>query len=141
MTSINVVHDRLQQASDLAAVLDAAYEAFERMLSVIQPFQDPASEWFTPFVMAAASAADGRDSLLFAPSLPNSPMSAVPAGPDTPTAQSSRDVARAVAGLSRLAVGQLARAAASARDGGDRSACQHAIRCAQDICELLSGTE
>ena len=140
MTSINVVHDRLQQASDLAAVLDAAYEAFERMLSIVQPLQDPASEWFTPFVMAAASAADGRDSLLFAPSLPGNPLLGAPAGEGAPPAQSPEDVAKAVAGLSRLAAGRLARAAASALDGGDRSACRHAIRCARDICELLSGT-
>ncbi len=141
MTHISAAHGRLQEASDLAAVLDASYEMFEWMLSVIQPLQDPASGWFTPFVMAAASAADGRDALLFAPSLPNSPMSAASAGPDPPAAQTPGDVARAVAGLSRLAVGQLARAAESARDSGDRSACQHAIRCSQDICELLSGTE
>jgi hypothetical protein len=138
MTRIDTVGERLQQASDLAAVLDACYEAFEWMLSIIQPLQDPASGWFTAFVMAAASAADGRDALLFAASLPGNPLPAASAGQSAPAAQSTEDVATAVAGLSLLAAGRLARAAASARDGSDRSACQHAIRCAQDICELLS---
>ena len=43
MTRIDAAQHRVQQASDLAAVLDAAYEAFEAMLSVIHLAQDPAS--------------------------------------------------------------------------------------------------
>ena len=37
MNRLNAAQRRLQQASDLAAVLDAAYQAFEEMLSVILP--------------------------------------------------------------------------------------------------------
>src|SRR5487761_1165837 len=103
MTRTDTVRERLQQASDLAAVLDASYEAFEWMLSIIQPLQDPASGWFTAFVMAAASAADGRDALLFAPSLPSNPLPGAPAGQRVAAAQSPEDVAKAVAGLSLLA--------------------------------------
>ena len=67
MTCISNARARLQQASDLVTVLDAAYAAFEGMLSVIGPCEDPASGWFAAFVMAAASAADGRDAVAFAP--------------------------------------------------------------------------
>jgi hypothetical protein len=73
MTRINAVQHRLQQASDLAAVLDAAYTAFEGMLSVIDPVQDPASGLFAALVMAAASAANGRNVLALAPSLRGAP--------------------------------------------------------------------
>jgi hypothetical protein len=38
MTRISAAQQRLQQASDLAAVLDGAYEAFDGMVSVI-PFR------------------------------------------------------------------------------------------------------
>ena len=51
-------------------VLDAAHDAFEDMLSVIRAFEDPEDGMFIPLVMAAASAADGRDAIAFAPSLP-----------------------------------------------------------------------
>jgi hypothetical protein len=63
MTRIDASQHRMQQASDLAAVLDTAYEAFEAMLAVIHPVQDPASDLFTALVMAAASAANGRNAL------------------------------------------------------------------------------
>ncbi len=57
---MDTAQQRLLEADGLAAVLDAAYGAFEGMLSVIHPVQDPASGLFAAFVMAAASAADGR---------------------------------------------------------------------------------
>ena len=79
MTRIDAAQRRLQQASDLAEVLDAAYEAFEAMLSVIHGVQDPASGWFAAYVMAAASAANGRNAVALAPSLPRRPLPAVPA--------------------------------------------------------------
>ena len=136
MTRISAAQHRLQQASDLAAVLDAAYEAFEAMLSVIHPVQDPASGWFAAFVMAAASAANGRNALALAPSLPEHPLPAVP-GHQRPGEPPGR-VADVVAGLSQLVAGHLAQAAACAPDTGDRAACRHAARSARDICGLLS---
>ena len=73
MTRITAAQHRVQQASGLAAVLDAAYEAFEAMLSAIDPVQDPASGLFAAFVMAAAAAANGRNAVALAPSLPGHP--------------------------------------------------------------------
>jgi hypothetical protein len=55
MTRICTAHQRLWQASGVAAVLAAAYEAFEQMLAVIHPVQDPASGLFVVFAMAASS--------------------------------------------------------------------------------------
>ena len=140
MNRINAAHRRLQQASDLAAVLDAAYEAFEGMLSVIYPAQDPASGWFAAYVMAAASAANGRNALALAPSLPRRPLLAVPAEEGLGPGGRPERVAEAVAGLSHLVAGRLALAASGAPDTGDRDACGHAVRNARDICGLLSST-
>ena len=138
MTRISAAQHRLQHASDLAAVLDAAYEAFEGMLSVIHPVQDPASGLFAAFVMAAASAANGRNALALAPSLPGHPLTAVPAEQRPWPGEPPERVAEVVAGLSQLVAGHLAQAAACAPDTGDRAACRHAAQSARDICGLLS---
>jgi hypothetical protein len=51
MTRIDAAQQRAA-GRDLAGVLDAAYEAFDAMLSVLHPAQDPASDLFTAFMMA-----------------------------------------------------------------------------------------
>src|SRR5215472_12248872 len=111
VTRITAAQHRVQQASDLAAVLDAAYEAFEVMLSVIHRVQDPGSGLFAALVMAAASAANGRNAVALAPSLPGRPLLAVPAGQRPRPGQRPEQLAEAVAGLSRLVAGRLAQAA------------------------------
>jgi hypothetical protein len=137
MTRILAAQQRVQQASDLAAVLDAAYETFEAMLSAIDPVQDPASGLFAAFVMAAASAADGRNAVALAPSLPGRPLIAVPAGQQPWPGERPERLAEAVAGLSHLVAGRLAQAAARAPNTGDRVACADAARSAREICGLL----
>ena len=125
MTRIDIAQQRVQQASDLAAVLDAAYEAFEAMLSVIHPAQDPASDLFTAFVMAAASAANGRNALALAPSLPRYPPPAVPARERPLPGGPPELAAEVVARLSRLVAGRLSQAAPLAPDTADQAACRH----------------
>ena len=71
MTFFISTRDRLAQASDMAAVLDAAYGAFEGMRLGFRACEEPAAVLFGAFVMAAAAAADGRDAVAFAPSLPS----------------------------------------------------------------------
>ena len=135
---MDTAQQRLQDADGLAAVLDAAYAAFEGMLSVIYPVQDPASGLFAALVMAAASAAaDGRNALALAPSLPGRPLLAVPAGQQPWSGEPPERVAEVVAGLSHLAAERLTEAAASAPDTGDGAACRHAAQSARDICGLL----
>src|ERR1035438_8815383 len=70
MTFLISARDRLEQAAGPAAVLAAAYDAFEGMRLAFRVHEDPASGLFAAFVMAAASAADGRDAVAFAPSMP-----------------------------------------------------------------------
>jgi hypothetical protein len=135
---MDTAQQRVQEADGLAAVLDAAYVAFEGMLSVIYPVQDPASGLFAAFVMAAASAADGRNALALAPSLPGHPLVAVPAEQQPRYGEPPERVAEVVAGLSRLVADRLTQAAVFALDADDGAACQHAAQSARDIWGLLS---
>jgi hypothetical protein len=86
--------------------------------------------------MAAASAADGRDAVLFAPSLP----------PHRTQAADAEDghgavgaVAGELAGLSELLAARLDDAARIAPEPGDQAAGQAAARWARDIHALLTG--
>src|SRR5689334_22103335 len=136
MSSLFVMRERLDRASDLAAILDTACDAFESMLSVLRAHEDPGDPMFGAVVLAAASAADGRDAVLFAPSLPPHRRHAAEAD-DGPGAVGA--VADMLAGLSELLAARLDDAARIAPDPGDQAACQAAARWARDIHSLLTG--
>src|SRR5258708_110483 len=70
MSQICDLNDRLSRAGDLSSVLAAAHEAFDGILLAIRGREDPVTGMFAALVMAAASAADGRDAVTRAPSLP-----------------------------------------------------------------------
>jgi hypothetical protein len=128
--------ERLQHATALTAVLDAAYDAFEQMLLAIRVHENPANGLFAAFVMTAASAADGRDAVAFAPSLPPRPDTQAP-GDGGLAGESAEAIAESVAALSYLVAARLAQAGASASDPGDRAACADAVWCAEYIHGLL----
>jgi len=46
MSSLFFVHERLNQANDVVAILDAACDAFETMLSVLRAHEDPGDPLF-----------------------------------------------------------------------------------------------
>lgn len=134
------IEARLRAASGRSTVLTAAYDAFEVMLSMLWQHQDRAGHMFAAFVMAAASAADGRDAVAAAPSMP-------PAGPETQapapqpcTDASADEVADGLAALSRLLADRLAQASQYAVQTGDRAACTEAARAAERVHTLLRGT-
>jgi hypothetical protein len=140
MDRIAGVRARLEAADDLPAILDAAYEAFEDMLTVIEDHQDPYGGAFVAFVMSQPAAANGRDAVAVAPSLP--PGRAVER--DIPGASPAPDVSgaqatAAVAGLSLLLVARLDAAAGLCRNVADRTACSLAARHAASVCSLLGG--
>ena len=95
MDRIDTARARLEHASGLPAVLDAAYDAFEDMLGVIEAQQDPGGGAFAAFVMAGAAAANGRNAVAAAPSLPPAP-----SGDLARTAAGSSGVRRRSHGLS-----------------------------------------
>src|ERR1035441_4530227 len=101
MTFLISARDRLERAAGLAAVLDAAYDAFESMRLAFRVHEDPASGLFGAFVMAAASAADGRDAVACAPSMPpRRRHRAAEAGQGPPGGDSSERFASEAAGRS-----------------------------------------
>ncbi len=140
MTRFSAVRDQVEQADGLPAVLDAACEAFQEMLSVIRAHEDPGSDWFTAFVMAGTCAANGRDVILFAPSLPPNRLHPPLADTMAPGQGSMETIAEVVASLSGLLAARLARVAGSAPDPRDGEACQRAARYARDMQGLLTGS-
>ena len=140
MNPMRRTEERLRHAAGVAQILDAAYDAFEDMLLAIRACEDPASGSFAAFMMAAASAADGRDAIMFAPSLPPCRGIGAPAAHDEVQAgESAESIADAVTGLSRLLVTRLLQARESSSDPGDRDACADAVCSAETIHGLLGG--
>src|ERR1700728_2451151 len=103
LDTITAAGARLERATGLPAVLDAAYDAFENMLPAIEAQQDPDSAAFTAFVMSGASAANGRDAIAAAPSLPAATNHVVTTA-RTPTTVTAAQAAAALTGLSRVLV-------------------------------------
>jgi len=145
---MNAVHDvraRLRAAEGVTAILAAAHDAFEWMLPVLEGHEDPAGAMFAAFVTAGAAAADGRDALAFAPSLPAaSRISGGPAvacgrqaGPDR--GSDAYAAGAAVAVVCALLVSRLAEAGSLAADRGDQVACADAGRSAGKVRRLLTG--
>lgn len=139
MSRIITARKRLLQAEGLATLLDAAYCAFEDMLSIIRDHEDPADGMFIPLVMAAAAAADGRDAIAFAPSLPPRRLHTSVPGEEPDRVIAAPEVARALAALSGLLATRLEDPARSAPGHADQSACRDAARYARDVQALLSG--
>ena len=139
MSHIPVVRDRLERADSLAAILDAAYDAFGSMLAAIRAREDPATALFIPLVMAAASAAEGRNALAFASALPSRPLPVAPTRDEPTDAISVQVVAASLAALSELLAARLTDAARDAPRQGDQAACRDAARSAREIHALLTG--
>jgi len=135
MTGLTAARDRLRQARGLPVVLDTACDAFEAILAFIGAREDTTGEPVAPLLLAATQAANGRDALLFAPSLP--PHSRHPEKPGQQRG-SAGDLSTEVTGLSRLLTAQLTHTAATVPDGADRAACQDAARYAAQIRDLLA---
>ncbi len=140
MDRIDTARARIEQASDLAGVLDAAYAAFEDILAVIRRHQERDMGAFAAFVLAAAAAGNGRDWIAAAPSLPPAADTSKAAGTDNLLAQLTvEQVAIALAGISQELAGHLTASAAGSVNAGDRDSCAQAARHATRIYFLLAG--
>ncbi|HUZ55041.1 MAG TPA: hypothetical protein VMU94_21260 [Streptosporangiaceae bacterium] len=136
MNSITAAQARLETAEDLPTILNAAYEAFDAMLPVIHDHQDPAGGSFVTFVMSATYAANGRDAVGFAPSLPSA---AIPPAPEHPAEKGSAlEAATALASLSQLLASRLVSAGQRATTQSDRIACTVAAHQATRLWSLLA---
>jgi hypothetical protein len=124
----------LARAADLPGLLDAAFEAFDHIVAVARAAEDGAGSLLPALALAAAAAADGRDAVLYAPSMPASGRARPLPVPSLATAQAAADYA---ASLARLLKTLLDRASAA---GGtaDQAACASGAGCAARIGELLA---
>jgi hypothetical protein len=130
----------LTRADGLPATLIAAYEAFDTILLAIRGREDPATGMFAALVIAAAAAADGRDALSRAPSLPLSAITpAVMTRPAGIAEPGTRDLATGIAGIAHLLAERLEDAQKTAELPGDQDACQNAAASAREIHALLVG--
>jgi hypothetical protein len=133
-----VLTRRLGQAGDLISVLGAAYDAFEETMSAIWSHEETTGNSSAALVFAAAAAADGRDAIATAPSLPRTKhVGVLPPRPD----QRTPELTTALAALSAVLAGRLTQTAESATEYQDRAACQIGARQAREIHSLLTGNE
>jgi hypothetical protein len=139
MTLIGRVRDQLETAEGVPGILDAASAAFEDMLTVIECWEDPDHRIFITYVTAGMIAANGRDAVLRAPSLPvHRPSAAVEQWSHGETAE---DDARELAALSTVIADRLSDAAGTAAELPDRLACEQAARSARNLHALFTGTD
>lgn len=149
MTYPTGIGQGIEDVGNLPEILEAAYEAFEAMLSVIDGYNDGRGPFHAGLVMAAAAAADGRDAILAAPSLPPPSGDAVGAaglradacsrGVDQAADDRIYAAAATVAALSASIASGLRRATAKAATAVDRAACLDAARCADEVLVLTRG--
>jgi hypothetical protein len=140
MKRLTTAGERFGQARDLAAVLDAACDAFEEILSVIGDYEDAADDLAVPFLLAATQAANGRDAVLFAPSLPARRLHPADPPGEEPGRASAQEITSAVAGLCQLLAWRLAHTATTAIAAADRAACRDAARYARQAHALLTAS-
>jgi hypothetical protein len=142
MTSVSWHAQRVRAAAGLPEVLESAWCAFDCMLAEAEAHEDPATPLFPAFVLAATAAANGRDAVLRAPSLPWPPRVTGPGGGQAGApGEPAEAAARALAWLCQVLMSRLEAAAGSAAASGDRDACRYAAGRARVICDLLAGAD
>jgi hypothetical protein len=138
MRSLTTAADRFRAAHGLPATLDAACDAFEQILTVIAGYEAATSTGMAiTFLFAATQAANGRDAMLFAPSLPPVARRA-PAPAGEQRRAHAQDIKATIAGLAELLAAGLGHTATTAASGPDRAACHAAAACATRIHYLLT---
>jgi hypothetical protein len=132
---IEMMRERVGAAEGVGEALAAGWDAFELVQAVASQSADLAPDMFPAFMFAAASAAEGRDAVGFAPSMPAS--LGEPARLTGPESADAHQVADELADLVTALGVRLHAAAHHAVDPGDRHACAHAASEADRIRHLL----
>jgi hypothetical protein len=132
----------LENTPGLAALLDAAWNAFEVMIATSADYADTDEGFFTAMAYVMAAAANGRDAIIAAPSVSPRPPTEQPfrLGSYRPTG-SARAVAASLAVLSAVLADRLGSAASSTDDPQDRIACLNGAQYAREVHALLAGTQ
>ena len=139
MDRLTGARHRLAGTTDLPAVLDVAYDAFEDLLAVLRHHQEDDEVAFPAFVLAAAAAANGRDWIAGADGLPPAMPRERENAADPTVCVPVADVARIASALASDLATRLTAVAASAGGAGDQQCCQGAAAEARTMLALLSG--
>jgi hypothetical protein len=132
-------HPGATQSADVSGQLAEACDAFDDMVAILGGHASSAGHLVTPFVMALAAAADGRDTMLGAPSLAAAAAQPRPPRPDL-AGQPPEAIADALAERARLLSARLAVAAQAAPDARDRAALAGGSQHAAAVHDCLAGT-
>jgi hypothetical protein len=135
MNDLRALAVRLQHDTDLPTTLATSFDAFEAIRRLARRCQNLDPDLFAAFMSTAAAAADGRDAITTAPSLPPGPaaqpeMTTLPADP--------APAADAIAALAIILATQLDGAADQSTTPGDRAACEDAGNAARQIRQLMT---
>ena len=139
--AIDAMRARVDQADGLAGALAVGWDAFELIREAALLGADRAGGLFAAFVLASAAAANGRDVVGFAPSLPPGQAAATDDPGDAVAAEHVEPLADALAGLASALSARLLAAAGLAAAGADRAACRDAAREADTVRALLARGE
>lgn len=127
---------RARQAATLPQILDAGFDAFEFIRITARSYQDQVPELFAAFMTAADTAANGREALTIAPSLPRhaEPMPEGAASADAGAGQAADVLAELAAALRE----RLTAAARQADLPDDQAGCHDAVGAVGQICQLMT---
>jgi len=136
MKEIDTMRARVETAGGLAGTLEAGWDAFELLRLTCEQCEDRSDELFAAFSFASAAAAEGRNILADAPSLPPRPDAGSSCEPFVQA--DLEEIADALAGLALVLSSRFSPAGGGARDAADQAACRDAAREARRIHELLA---
>ena len=128
---------RLRGAGSLPCLLGAGFDAFEVIRLFARACEDQVPGLLAAFMSTADTAVDGRDCLMFAPSLPDARTGAAPAAPAR-DCSGVEEVSGALWALGALLLVRLAEAASLATASTDRSECVQAAHSAERIRHLMA---
>ena len=137
MPDITGMQARLRDAGSLPSILGAGFDAFEVIRLFARAYEDQVPGLLAAFMTTADTAVDGRDCLMFAPSLPDARTDAAPAAP-APAGAGVEEVTDALAALGALLHERLTHAASLATASAARSACEQAAQAAERIRHLMA---
>lgn len=136
MREADELRQALEDASGLAGVLGASWDAFDLIVTGCQHGERGSRELFAAFAFAGAAAATGRRLVTAAPSLPAGHGRAT--SPARPVADDQEQLADTLASLARALHERLVAAYRQAGDPADQDACADAAVHAVLVRELLA---
>ncbi len=139
MNSVQETSRALAEATTVPGLLSAARDAFEVVIFLSGEHAEADDSLVAALAGAMAVAADGRDAIAMAPSLPAQPTSDGGGAAPNPERGSVREIAAALGALSELLAARLGQGASASRDPRDRTACRRAVGYAHETRALLSG--